>query len=148
MYIGDKSETPSVYEAPNERWEVVASLNPFVNFEHVSFVNGINTYQGGKHVDYIVNQICKRVCAMIKKKKKIDVKTVFIRENLMVFVKAIIDNPYFNSQTKENLTTNVGKFGSKCELSDKFMEGILKCGIMEKASCVESVERSERPPKD
>ncbi len=70
---------------------------------------------------------------MIKKKKKIDVKTVFIRENLMVFVKAIIDNPSFNSQTKENLTTNVGKFGSKCELSDKFMEGILKCGIMEKA---------------
>ena len=52
MYIGDKSETPRIYEAPNERWEVVASLNPFVNFEHVSFVNGINTYQGGKHVDY------------------------------------------------------------------------------------------------
>ena len=133
MYIGDKSETPRVYEAPNERWEVVASLNPFVNFEHVSFVNGINTYQGGKHVDYITNQICKRVAAMIKKKKKIDVKTVFIRENLMVFIKAIIDNPSFNSQTKENLTTNASKFGSKCELSDKFMEGILKCGIMEKA---------------
>ena len=122
-----------VYESPNERWEVVASLNPFVNFEHVSFVNGINTYQGGKHVEYITNQICKRVAAMIKKKKKIDVKTVFIRENLMVFVKSIIDNPSFNSQTKENLTTNASKFGSKCELSDKFMEGILKCGIMEKA---------------
>ena len=133
MYIGDKTETPRVYESPNDRWEVVASLNPFVNFEHVSFVNGINTYRGGKHVDYIVNQICKRVAAMIKKKKKIDVKTVFIRENLMVFVKATIDNPSFNSQTKENLTTNAGKFGSKCELSDKFMEGILKCGIMEKA---------------
>ena len=133
MYIGDKAETPRVYESPNNRWEVVASLNPFVNFEHVSFVNGINTYQGGKHVEYITNQICKRVAAMIKKKKKIDVKTVFIRENLMVFVKAIIDNPSFNSQTKENLTTNASKFGSKCELSDKFMEGILKCGIMEKA---------------
>ena len=50
----------------------------------------------------------------------------------MLFVKSVIDNPSF-SQTKETLTTNASKFGSKCELSDKFIEGVLKCGIMEKA---------------
>ena len=143
MYLGDKSETPRVFEAPNERWSIVAALNPHINFEHISFVNGINTYQGGKHVEYISNQICKKVSALIKKKKKIDVKPVFIKENLMLFVKSVIDNPSFNSQTKETLTTNASKFGSKCELSDKFIEGVLKCGIMEKALALNQLKEQK-----
>mgnify|MGYP001251920082 CR=1 FL=1 len=31
------------------------------------------------------------------------------------------------------MTTNKEKFGSKCELSDKFIEALAKCGVMEKA---------------
>ena len=143
MYLGEKSENPRVFEAPNERWSVVAALNPHINFEQISFVNGINTYQGGKHVEYVSNQICKKVSALIKKKKKIDVKPVFIKENLMLFVKSVIDNPSFNSQTKETLTTNASKFGSKCELSDKFIEGVLKCGIMEKALALNQLKEQK-----
>ena len=37
--------------------------------EQVSFVNGINTSQGGKHVDYITNQIYMQLSEWIKKKK-------------------------------------------------------------------------------
>mgnify|MGYP003348993290 CR=1 FL=1 len=30
-------------------------------FEQISFVNGICTYHGGNHVDYVVNQIVKKL---------------------------------------------------------------------------------------
>ena len=45
-----------------------------------------------------------------------------------------ITNPSFDSQTKNYLTTPSSKFGSKCEISDKFVEdAVKKLGIMETA---------------
>ena len=35
-------------------------LSPTEEFQQVSFVNGIFTSKGGKHVDYILNQIIKQ----------------------------------------------------------------------------------------
>ena len=46
-------------------------------------------------------------------KKKKAVKSQHIKDNLFVFVKALIVNPSFDSQSKETLTTPVAKFGSK-----------------------------------
>jgi DNA gyrase/topoisomerase IV subunit B len=43
---------------------------------------------------------------------------------LWVFVNALIENPNFDSQTKETLKTTQAKFGSKCELSDKFVKEV------------------------
>ena len=43
----------------------------------------------------------------------------------MIFVKATIVNPAFDSQTKETLTTNVKKFGSKCEIDKAFIDGLV-----------------------
>ena len=51
----------------------------------------------------------------------------------MIFIKCLIDNPSFNSQTKELMTTNKDKFGSKCEITDKFISNIAKIGIVERA---------------
>ena len=58
LYIGNKNETARVHDA-NNRWEVVASPSPDGKFVQVSFVNGIHTVNGGRHVDYVSNQICK-----------------------------------------------------------------------------------------
>ena len=75
--------------------------------------------KGGKHVDYILNQVTKkRIADWITKKKKINVKPVYIRDNIVIFVNSLIDNPSFNSQTKECLTTAREKFGSKCDISE------------------------------
>jgi DNA topoisomerase-2 len=133
LYLGPKDEHPRVYESCNERWEVVATYSDTARFEQVSFVNGINTLRGGKHVDQITNQICKELSEMVSKKKKKEVKPQHIRDNLMVFVKSLIVNPSFDSQSKETLTTQVAKFGSKCDLSDKFFDKLYKTGITEKA---------------
>jgi DNA topoisomerase-2 len=134
LYIGSSRNggQPRVYEQVNERWEVALTYSD-EGFKQVSFVNGINTLRGGTHVNYVVNQITKKLVDLIKSKKKKAVKASHIREYMSVFVKATIVNPSFDSQTKETLTTQVAKFGSKCELSDKFMEKVYKSGIIERA---------------
>lgn len=119
-----------VAESCGTRWEVVVGLSD--EFKSVSFVNGIHTSKGGKHVDYIAQNICKKMSDVINKKEKITVKNSYIREHLFVFVNSIIVNPSFDSQTKDFLTTPVTKFGSKCELSDRFFESLTKLGIIEK----------------
>ena len=129
----DKKEQPFVYEAAGERWEVVASISSSGSFEFLSFVNGINTIKGGKHIEYITNMITKNLVDMTLAKKKKTVKSQHIKDNLFVFVKALIVNPSFDSQSKETLTTPVAKFGSKCELSDKFYDKLFKVGIVDKA---------------
>ena len=126
-------KAPRAFEKVNDRWEIGCALSPSLSFEQVSFVNGINTSKGGKHVDYIINQITKKLCEYIEKKKKVQVKPNYIKENLIVFVKSTIDNPNFSSQTKESLTTNKDKFGSKCEINSKFIDALSKCGIIERA---------------
>jgi DNA topoisomerase-2 len=129
----DKKEQPFVYESAGERWEVVASISSSGSFEFLSFVNGINTIKGGKHIEYITNMITKNLVDMTQSKKKKIVKAQHIKDNLFVFVKALIVNPSFDSQSKETLTTPVAKFGSKCELSDKFYDKLFKIGIVDKA---------------
>ena len=129
----DKKEQPFVYEACGERWEVVASISSSGSFEFLSFVNGINTIKGGKHIEYITNMITKNLVDMTLAKKKKTVKTQHIKDNLFVFVKALIVNPSFDSQSKETLTTPVAKFGSKCEMSEKFYDKLFKIGIVDKA---------------
>ena len=143
LYIGSKSETKRAFEVVNDKWEVGAALNPKLTFEHISIVNGINTSQGGKHVDYVSNNITKKLSEYIKKKKKIDVKPSYIKDNIILFINSKIDDPAFNSQIKECLTTNVSKFGSKCELSDKFIDSLAKSGILEKAIELKSAKENK-----
>jgi DNA topoisomerase-2 len=129
----DKKEQPLIYEACGERWEIAASISNSGSFEYLSFVNGINTIKGGKHIEYITNMITKNLSELTLAKKKKVVKTQHIKDNLIIFVKALIVNPSFDSQSKETLTTPVAKFGSKCELSEKFYDKLFKSGIIDKA---------------
>uniref|UniRef100_A0A6C0CT18 DNA topoisomerase (ATP-hydrolyzing) n=1 Tax=viral metagenome TaxID=1070528 RepID=A0A6C0CT18_9ZZZZ len=133
LYIGNKDERPRAYESCSDRWEVIATYSESGQFEQISFVNGINTLRGGKHVEYLTNQITKKLSEMASSKKKKEVKPQHIKDNLTIIVKAYIVNPAFDSQTKETLTTQASKFGSKCDLSDKFFDKLYKTGIVEKA---------------
>jgi len=132
LYIGSKSEHPRVHLELNDRWEAIITYNTTSNFEHVSFVNGIHTSRGGKHLEYIVGQIRDGLVEYIKKKKKVQVKPATVRNELYVFLKSTITNPNFDSQTKETLTTPVSKFGSTVQLDEKMIDRIAKIGIMER----------------
>jgi DNA topoisomerase II len=140
LYIGNKTDTPRVYEEANERWEYAVCLAPKEEFTQVSFVNGIYTGKGGKHVDYILNQIVRKLTLYIAKKKKIEVKSSTIKEQIMLFVRCDIENPAFDSQTKDYMNTLVAKFGSTCEVSDKFIEKVAKIGVMDAACALTEVK--------
>eukprot|EP00798_Chlamydomonas_sp_ICE-L_P002024 gene2024-biopygen13075 len=112
-------------------WEVGAKLSD-TGFQQVSFVNGLNTVRGGKHVKYILQNICKRVVEYVsntstkigRSLKQSVVKPQFVRESLFLFVRAIIPNPTFDSQAKELLTTPATRFiGRLCKL-DGFVERV------------------------
>ena len=143
LYVGDKAATGRVHEEANERWEYVVCMAPKEEFTQVSFVNGIFTGKGGKHVDYILNQFIRKMTAFIKLKKKIDVKPNTIKEQIFLFVRCVVENPAFDSQTKDYMNTPVASFGSSCEISDKFIEKAAKLGIMDAACALTDVKTAK-----
>ena len=147
MYIGDKSVSPRVYEEPNDRWEFAVSLSPTHEFIQISFVNGIHTSKGGKHVEYILNQITKKLIEYIEKKKKTKVNPNSIKEQIVLFIRCDIENPAFDSQTKDYMNTPSSKFGSKCDVSDKFIEKIAKMGIMDAACALTEIKENKAAKK-
>ena len=147
LYIGSKNDAKRVFEKVSDRWEIGACLSPLDEFTQVSFVNGVNTLKGGKHVDYILNQIIKKMTTYIEKKKKIKVKSTTIKEQLMLFVNSVIENPSFDSQTKECLNTPQSKFGSKCVVSDKFIEKLAKMGVMDAALSLNEIKQNKAAKK-
>lgn len=136
------TNTKVYYETTHDRWEYAVTLTPHGEFTQVSFVNGIYTTKGGKHVEYILGQIVKKICDLIEKKKKIKVKPATIKEQLMLFVNCTIENPSFESQTKECLSTTVSKFGSSCQVSDKFIDKIIKLGVMDQAISINEIKHT------
>lgn len=147
QYIGTKTETKRCYEEANDRWEYAVSLAPNEEFTQVSFVNGIYTSKGGTHVQYILNQIIRKLTAYILKKKKINVKQSTIKEQIMLFVRCDIENPTFDSQTKDYMTTPISKFGSNCDVSEKFIEKIAKMGIMDAACALTEIKETKEVKK-
>ena len=137
LYIGNKKETTRIYESVNEYWEIVACPSLDDKFDHVSFVNGICTFQGGKHVEHVAKYLTRKLQTYAStkgyKRKKMKLKQSVIQDNLWLFIRSTIVNPSFSSQTKEYLTTNSTKFGSKFEISDKFIEKLAKSGVLERA---------------
>ena len=140
MYIGGKGDCKRIHEKHEERWEYAVTLSPTHEFTQVSFVNGICTFKGGKHVDYILNQIVRKLSEYIEKKKKIKVNSTTIKEQIMLFIRCDIENPSFDSQTKDYMNTPVAKFGSTCTVTDGFIDRIAKLGIMETACSLTEVK--------
>jgi len=147
LYIGAKGETKRIYESPDPRWEYVVSLAPNGEFQHVSFVNGIYTQKGGKHVEYVMNQIVRKLTEYIKNKKKVDVKPTTIKEQLAIFLRCDIDNPSFSSQSKDEMGTAVASFGSTCKVSDEFVEKLAKMGVMDAACALTEVKENKAAKK-
>jgi DNA topoisomerase-2 len=119
--------TSVIIEDPkaHQCWEVGFAVSDGA-FQQVSFVNSIATTSGGTHVNYIADQICDKLMEVVKKKnaKGTQLKANQVRNHIFLFINCLIVNPAFTSQTKEQLTTKVKQFGSKCVLTDKFLKQI------------------------
>jgi DNA topoisomerase-2 len=144
LFLSSDSEKSLAYEQCGARWEIAAVLtrNLFSDDvgtpedRHISFVNGINTRKGGKHVETIQRHVLGDICEIATKKKKMDVKPGQIKDTVTFFVNATIVNPSFDSQTKETLTTPVAKFGSTVVISPKFTDSLVKAGVLDEAQAI------------
>lgn len=121
-----------IHEVVNNRWEVCFTMSE-KGFQQVSFVNSIATTKGGRHVDYVADQVITKLIDVVKKKNKagITVKPFQVKNHIWLFVNCLIENPTFDSQTKENMTLQQKSFGSTCSLTEKFIKQATTCGIVE-----------------
>lgn len=111
-----------IHEQVSERWEVAFAVSEG-SFQQVSFANSIATTKGGTHVNFIADQVAKNLInAITKKNKGATVKPAQIKNHMWIFLNALIENPTFDSQTKETLTLPASKFGTKPMLSEDFMK--------------------------
>jgi DNA topoisomerase-2 len=147
LYIGAKDTSKRVYESSNERWEYAVALSETHEFQQVSFVNGICTFKGGKHVDYVMGQITRKLVDYIEKKKKVRVNANSIKEQLILFLRCDIVNPAFDSQTKDYMNTPSSKFGSLCDVSDTFIEKVAKMGVMDLACSLTEAKENKLAAK-
>jgi DNA topoisomerase-2 len=104
--------------------EVIVGHSKSGAFQQCSWVNGIATTKGGTHVDRIV----KAIVDEIGKDKRIQVKPAQIKASLFVFVKAVIVNPTFSSQTKAECTS---KNSDSPNFKPKFIKDILTTGVFD-----------------
>lgn len=142
LFIKEEGTHGLVYESCGPRWEVAAVLARSLyeedgapDYKHVSFVNGINTRRGGKHVDTVVGHVLGDFCEAAAK-RKVAVKPTQIKDAVVFFVNATIVNPSFDSQTKETLTTPAKQYGSVFKTDGKLVEGLLKIGLLDEARAI------------
>lgn len=125
LYVGEY-----FYESKKDKtWSVGIALSEN-GFQQVSFVNSTETYDGGTHVDYIMNQIISALREFFSKKHKVDVKPSELKNHMFLLLNSTVINPSFSSQTKEKLITEVKEFGTTFEVSSKMIQSILKSEIV------------------
>ena len=120
-----------VSDFDSDGFSVVVGESKNDTFEHISFVNNIDTYNGGTHINHVLNGIVNGIREYIQKKHKIDIKPNNIKQQLFLGVSCNIDSPSFTSQTKEFLSTEVKDFDKTYSPSDGFIKKLLKSKVVQ-----------------
>ena len=124
----------------SEDWNV--GITDSDGFEQISFINSVETYQGGTHVNYVVDQITNKLREHFKKKHKVDVKPSDIKNHFRIFISGTVNRPRFSSQTKENMISPASEWKTSWTVSDKFIKGLLKSEIIQ--SILDWVQAKEK----
>jgi DNA topoisomerase-2 len=136
----EKFVSPVFYEA-SEHWKIGIGHSD-KGFQCISFVNSVETKDGGTHVNYILNQAVNWLRDKIKRKHKYDIRPSDIKQHLFLFIDSTVVNPAFSSQTKEKLITDQREFGSEHELSEKTLKKVLASDVLQ--SILDWIEKKKQ----
>ncbi|KAI9304126.1 DNA topoisomerase [Cunninghamella echinulata] len=128
-----EGKKPIIFDKDGQtnRWNVSFAVSDG-QFNNVSFVNSISTSKGGTHVDYIANQLVKAIMPKVQSKSgSKNVKPFQVKSHMCLFINCLIENPSFDSQTKETMTLRASSFGSTYTLSPKFIKDVENSGIID-----------------
>jgi len=100
----------------------------------ISFVNGINTFEGGKHVNGILSRVVAKMKPLLPKDVTIGKNSTFseqaVAKMLSICLISFIPNPTFKSQTKTFLTLS-SKLINFPEIPDDFVKNVYYNGKFE-----------------
>ena len=131
--------TPIFFEK-SKHWDIGIGHSDR-GYQAVSFVNAVETKDGGTHVNYVYWQVVNWLRGAIKRKYRVDVKPSEIANHLFLFVNCTIINPAFSSQTKEKLITTTTEFGTAHELSDRVIRQVFNSEVIQ--SILDWIERKK-----
>ena len=118
-------------------------------FRGNSYVNGVNTRQGGAYVDFIVNGVVDELVYYIKRKHKIEVIKSTIKNGLtFVMFARNFTNPRFDSQTKERLTNTAGQCKEHFEASNGPDRKKLSYKIMQAEDIIQPIIAAQLAKKE
>lgn len=148
------------YEKVNSRWEIAVGFSKDTSEgdRYISFVNGISTFQGGYHLDHVVNNVTKKVVDYItsqKEHKDLKIDPKMVKQYLTFFVNAVVEDPAFGSQTKEKLDSKIADWcvhkpkceDARCEFSDDFIDKLCKTGLMKEVVALSQFKESRELAK-
>lgn len=122
-----------IYSRVNKRWQI-GVLPSDIGFVQVSFVNGMSALRGGTHVNYVADQLCRRIADHVNKKhSELNVTPAHVKPHLALFINCMIENPTFDSQMKESMSSRPSTYGSTCILSERLSKLVIATsGIVER----------------
>lgn len=129
-YISGCLKTSKFVCLETAHWKIAAGHSEN-GFSQLSFVNGIHTIFGGKHVEHVCSSLLTEVRELIKKRKQTNLPLKSLKDQLFLFVACDIVNPSFSGQIKESLIG--GSFAAQLHISDEFIEKTFK--YIANASC-------------
>jgi DNA topoisomerase-2 len=93
---------------------------------HISFVNSIFTSNGGTHLDYLFDLLLPKFQKLIDN----NINKKFLKDNLTICLVTSINNPTFNSQSKETLVLPSSKFGFTCSIGINFFDKLKESELL------------------
>lgn len=96
----------------NKFWDIGIGYTDGGELVQISFVNSINTTDGGTHVDTILDLIMSQLNDILIKSFQQDAKNAKkltrqqLKSCLVLFIRSLVVNPSFDSQTKISLKTD------------------------------------------
>jgi DNA topoisomerase-2 len=121
MHLGDAL----ISKMHTENFEIVVGHSKSGGFQQCSWVNGIATTKGGTHVDKITKAIVDEIT---KDKRCASLKPAQVKASLFVFVRTVVINPTFSSQTKSECTSKITEV---IDLKPKFVKDVLASGVLD-----------------
>ena len=123
MYVSE------IFYEESENWKIGVGHSG-QGFQSVSFVNSVETKDGGTHVEYIFWQICNSLREKIKKKYKVEVKPSEIKNHMFLFIDSTVINSSFSSQTKEKLITEYKEFGTEHAVTEVLVKKVFTSEVV------------------
>lgn len=138
LYVEDSKK--AIFNSSS--WRVCVIPSPDDSFRAVSLVNRIFTYNGGTHVDHVVDTITSKLAAEFSTAKQV-VSKPNVKKSMWVFISAVLGNPSFEGQNKRQLTTKLSDFTSRFVMPEEFSRDVSRL-IKKKAIDFASIDAESK----